>query len=195
MGTCPVALKEMVVQDPYRELMSYHLLAPEGWMCRTQTSHQLILGYPDLKNNPHFLTDLPAYVRIQNYLDGANSGSNNAHKQLFKGDVEGFAEWMNQDAAESPAPYNYQGRYSDVKCTNIYQGTHGKIYEVEYINTYEDSSGTSTYRIRNYYRDDMTYYVMVTLESDRSEITQERPFHAEDVALWMIDSLEVQVDR
>lgn len=195
MGDCSVPLKEIVVQDPHRSPMTYKLSIPEQWNCGTPTSHQMIIGFPDISNNPHFLSDIPAYLRIQNYLDGANAGSRNAHKQLFSGDIEGFTAWLNEDAAQSPAPYNYQGKYSDVKCTGVYQGTHGKIYVVEYTNTYEDSSGVSTYRIRNYYRDDITYYAMVTLESDRAEITQERPFDPEDVALWLIDSFEIDVQR
>lgn len=194
LGTSPVAMQTVTIPDPYRSAMSYQLSIPEDWSCGTPTSHQIIAGFQDIADRSDFAGDLQSYVRIASYMDGAHAGAKSAHEKLFKGDTQGFEKWLNEDSAKE-SEIQYRGTYSDVQCTNVYQGTNGKIYEVEYWNTYQDSKGSSGYRILSYYRDDSPYYVMVTLGSSRTnDVPQtERPFRAQDVALWVADSFEVQV--
>ena len=207
VGEPPVPMKT-VTQNSKEDLATFEFQVPEGWASAPKEL-LTVFGYPESAAQTNFKTEEDAFsfmVGIRNYYYPAlalSEEDKQMYKDLFAGKPDAFEERMNSSLAsetEIDAPSSILGWFDlllpkeddagqssgaankpemDFQYQH-YNGTNGKITEVQYSYTY---NGKEVHMIECY-REDIPY--LITGAFDESV-----DLSSGQIALWVADSLRV----
>ncbi|WP_411676883.1 hypothetical protein [Caproicibacter sp.] len=189
VGNPPVSLKT-ITQNSKGDLVTFEFGVPGGWVSGPQYNLSVV-ACPENAVEKKFETEedsLPFMVGIGNYYYSGSALSEKdkqMYKDLFAGKTSAYEEHMKQSFANAASMLSSDSS-SKVNPPKIdsnykhYDGTHGKITEVQYSYTY----GGKKHHIIQCYREDIPYLVTGAFD-DSVDLSSGK------IALWVADSLKV----
>ncbi|QNK40507.1 hypothetical protein [Caproicibacter fermentans] len=189
VGNSPVSMKT-VTQNSKGDLATFEFGVPEGWASGPHYNLSVVACPKDAAEKKFEAEEdsLPFTVSIGNYYYSASAiteedkqmykdlfaGKTNAYEKHMKKSFDNAANILSSDQSSKVNPpkidFNYQH----------YDGTHGKITEVQYSYTY----GGKKHHIIQCYREDIPYLVTGAFD-DSVDLSSGK------IALWVADSLKV----
>lgn len=189
VGNPPVTMKT-VTQNSKQDLATFEFQVPEGWASNPKYDLSVI-AYPKEAVNKKFEAEedfLPYTVSIGNYYYSAiaiSEKDKQMYKDLFAGKTSAYEEHMRQSFANAASILNSNSSgQANVPSVDFkyehYEGTYGKITEVQYSYVYD---GKKTHIVQCF-REDIPYLVTGALD-DSVELSSGK------IALWVANSLKV----
>lgn len=189
VGNPPVPMKA-VTQNSKEDLATFAFQLPEDWASAPQNL-LTVIGCPESAAQKNFKTqedELPFKVGVSNYYYpglALSEKDKEIYKNLFAGKTSAYEEHIKQSFANAAGMLSAESS-STVRSPKVdfkyqhYNGTHGKITEVQYSYVYNDKET----HIIQCYREDIPYLVTGAFD-DSVDLSSGK------IALWVADSLKV----
>ncbi|QNK42208.1 hypothetical protein [Caproicibacter fermentans] len=189
VGNPPVSMKT-VTQNSKEDLATFEFRVPEGWTSGPEDNLAVIACPKDAVEKKFETTEdsLPFTIGIANYYYPAlaiSEEDKQMYKDLFAGKTSAYEEHMKQSFSNAASMLNSESS-NEVNTPKVdfkyqhYNGTYGKITEVQYSYTY---NGKKT-NIIQCYREDIPYLITGAFDDSIG-------LSSGKIALWVADSLKV----